>query len=371
MNNKGLNAKIKIFIIVIYTIVLFSIILLSFGKSKINRFSEYQDKAYDDQIAVNLRDIENRKSKLSTGSEDEEGKHEKSTHDLQIQIVKLKSNTSIKNIKIYLAAKTLDNGYRYDEYTSSSKEMSTLVYTSITSFTTFATKEIEELTKDGKKEEYLFDETPIEYYIRISYTLNDENEERILAYKTKALSFNQEKTFKDVENRKVDSNNANYIESKDDPIKLKVNKTLISEESSLKEIKNDTLRVEFKVNTENLNKYKYDSEYLEKNKLVSIELPKGVNDDDAWNVEPEINDIKFEVYAKITNDDDQFSSYVKMYSIYGFFSKNRAVSIATYNIDEVFNVDTLYIIVEGSIYNGTSQTFKTLYSVKVNDLPNI
>lgn len=50
---------------------------LSFGKSKINRFSEYQDKAYDDQIAVNLRDIENRKSKLSTGSEDEEGKHEK------------------------------------------------------------------------------------------------------------------------------------------------------------------------------------------------------------------------------------------------------------------------------------------------------
>lgn len=62
----------------------------------------------------------------------------------------------------------------------------------------------------------------------------------------------------------MDSNNANYIESKDDPIKLKVNKTLISEESSLKEIKNDTLRVEFKVNTENLNKYKYDSEYLEK-----------------------------------------------------------------------------------------------------------
>ena len=116
---------------------------------------------------------------------------------------------------------------------------------------------------------------------------------------------------------------------------------------------------------------RYDSEYLEKNKLVSIELPKGANDDDAWNVEPEINDIKFEVYAKITNDDDQFSSYVKMYSIYGFFSKNRAVSIATYNIDEVFNVDTLYIIAEGSIYNGTSQTFKTLYSVKVNDLPNI
>ena len=54
MNNKGLNAKIKIFIIVIYTIVLFSIILLSFGKSKINRFSEYQDKAYDDQIALIL-----------------------------------------------------------------------------------------------------------------------------------------------------------------------------------------------------------------------------------------------------------------------------------------------------------------------------
>ena len=366
MNNKGLNAKIKIFII-----VLFSIILLSFGKSKINRFSEYQDKAYDDQIALNIRDIENRKSKLSTGSEDEEGKHEKSTHDLQIQLVKLRANTSIKNIKIYLAAKTLDNGYRYDEYTSSSKEMSTLTYTSLTSFTTFATKEIKELTKNGKKEEYLFDETPIEYYIRISYTLNDEKEERVLAYKTKALSFNQEKTFKNVEIRNIDNNNANYIESKDDPIKLKVTKTLISEESSLKEIKEDRLRVEFKVNSENLNKYKYDSDYLEKNNLISIELPKGPNDDDAWNVEPEINDIKFEIYGKIKNNDNKFSSYVKIYSIYGFFSKNRALSIATYKIDEVFNIDTLYIIAEGCIYNGTSQTFKTLYSVRVNDLPNI
>ncbi|MFR5891725.1 MAG: hypothetical protein ACLUG4_04455 [Bacilli bacterium] len=321
MNNKGLNAKIKIFIIVIYTIVLFSIILLSFGKSKINRFSEYQDKAYDDQIALNIRDIENRKSKLSTGSEDEEGKHEKSTHDLQIQLVKLRANTSIKNIKIYLAAKTLDNGYRYDEYTSSSKEMSTLTYTSLTSFTTFATKEIKELTKNGKKEEYLFDETPIEYYIRISYTLNDEKEERVLAYKTKALSFNQEKTFKNVEIRNIDNNNANYIESKDDPIKLKVTKTLISEESSLKEIKEDRLRVEFKVNSENLNKYKYDSDYLEKNNLISIELPKGPNDDDAWNVEPEINDIKFEIYGKIKNNDNKFSSYVKIYSIYGFLVK--------------------------------------------------
>ena len=371
MNNKGLNAKIKIFIIVIYTIVLFSIILLSFGKSKINRFSEYQDKAYDDQIALNIRDIENRKSKLSTGREDEEGQHEKSTHDLHIQLVKLRANTSIKNIKIYLAAKTLDNGYRYDEYTSSSKEMSTLTYTSLTSFTTFATKEIKELTKNGKKEEYLFDETPIEYYIRISYTLNDEKEERVLAYKTKALSFNQEKTFKNVEIRNIDNNNANYIESKDDPIKLKVTKTLISEESSLKEIKEDRLRVEFKVNSENLNKYKYDSDYLEKNNLISIELPKGPNDDDAWNVEPEINDIKFEIYGKIKNNDNKFSSYVKIYSIYGFFSKNRALSIATYKIDEVFNIDTLYIIAEGCIYNGTSQTFKTLYSVRVNDLPNI
>lgn len=341
------------------------------GKSKINRFSEYQDKAYDDQIALNIRDIENRKSKLSTGSEDEEGKHEKSTHDLQIQLVKLRANTSIKNIKIYLAAKTLDNGYRYDEYTSSSKEMSTLTYTSLTSFTTFATKEIKELTKNGKKEEYLFDETPIEYYIRISYTLNDEKEERVLAYKTKALSFNQEKTFKNVEIRNIDNNNANYIESKDDPIKLKVTKTLISEESSLKEIKEDRLRVEFKVNSENLNKYKYDSDYLEKNNLISIELPKGPNDDDAWNVEPEINDIKFEIYGKIKNNDNKFSSYVKIYSIYGFFSKNRALSIATYKIDEVFNIDTLYIIAEGCIYNGTSQTFKTLYSVRVNDLPNI
>ncbi len=371
MNNKGLNAKTKILIIAAYTIILFSVILISFGDSKINRFSSYQEKPYDDQIALTLRSIENRKSKLSTGTSEKTGEHEKSVFDLQLTIVKLRSNTSVKNIKIYLAAKTISNDYRYDEYTSSSKEMSTLTYTSLTSFTTFATKEFDEITKDGNTEEYLFDQTPVEYYIRVEYQINEEDTTRILEYKTSTLSLNPEKDFKDVEERTIDSNNSNYIDNKEEPIRLKVSKTLTSEESALGSIKEDSLRFEFKVDVPNLNQYKFEEDYLKENRLVSIELPKAENATDPWNVDPEISDIKFEVYGKINGTDENFSNYVKVYSIYGFFSKNRSLSIATYKIDELFNIETLYIVATGGIYNGVEGSFKTIYKIDVEQLPSI
>ena len=72
----------------------------------------------------NLFKMENRKSKFYTGDKKELGEHEKATFDLQVTLVKLQTKKVINNIKLYVAAKTVDNGYRYKEYSSSTKTMS-------------------------------------------------------------------------------------------------------------------------------------------------------------------------------------------------------------------------------------------------------
>ena len=119
MNNIKLNAKLKVLIIVFYTLILFGVLLLTLGKSNFERFSEYSSTPYDDNLAITVREMENRKSKYYTGDKKELGEHEKSTFDLQVTLVKLQTKALINNIRLYVAAKTVDNGYRYKEYSSS------------------------------------------------------------------------------------------------------------------------------------------------------------------------------------------------------------------------------------------------------------
>ena len=64
MNKYKLNAKLKVLIIVFYTLILFGVILLTLGKTKFERFSDYGDTPYDENIAISLREMENRKSKF-------------------------------------------------------------------------------------------------------------------------------------------------------------------------------------------------------------------------------------------------------------------------------------------------------------------
>lgn len=374
MNNIKLNAKLKVLIIVLYTLILFGVVLLTLGKSNFERFSDYSTTPYDDNIAITVREMENRKSKFYTGDKKELGEHEKATFDLQVTLVKLQTKKVINNIKLYVAAKTVDNGYRYKEYSSSTKTMSEYTYTSVTSFSTFATKEYASITKDGETQNYLFDEEPTEFFVKVTYNIGDDEEVKTLTYKT-AVADVKEKEFKNAELRNVLSNtatsNPSYVDPKNDPVRIKFSKELAEEPSKLGSVKEDSLKIQFNILKENLNLLKLDEEKLKANKLVGIEIPKDANASDAWDVLPEIKEVKFEVYAKIKSTDKDFSEYVKIYSIYGFLSKYRDLSIATAKFDESFEVEDIYVVVEGKLHNAKEDTFSSLYVCKYSEFIDI
>ena len=330
------------------------------------KFNDYSSIPYDTNIGISIREIEHRYSKFATGNKNTLGEHEKSTFDLQITLVKLQTKTEINNIKLYVVAKTKDNGYCYKEYDENIKSMSQYTYTSVTDIENFAKKESISVNQ-------IFNEEPIEIFVKITYNIGNGNINHTLTYKTPIFEVNEEKLFK-AEFRDIISNNStrnpSYVEPKDDPVRVKLTKKDANESSSLGSIKEDILEIKFCVLKENLNKYKHKDEYLKNNKLTSIELPK-LEDEYTWDVYPEIKEIKFEIYAKIKSTDKDFSEYVKIYSIYGFLSKYRDLSIATSKLDESFDVEDIYIVVEGKLHNATKDTFNALYYCKYSELSNI
>lgn len=375
MKNQRLTAKVKIIIIVAYTVVVFGAILLLLGNPKDKRFDNYGNKAYDENIAINLRETENRSSKYKTGTSEKKGEHAKSSFDFRITLIKLKSNTKIENIRLYLAAKTANGSYRYDEYSSSTKSMSSGVYTSITTLSSFATKSFEKIAEDGESIDYLFNETPEELFVKITYSLSGEKEVRTLAYRTTVLYKNPEEDFEKAELRNVleanDVSNPKYIDVKDDPVRVRLTKTKAEEVTKLGNVEEDQIRVQVETSSINLNKLKNSDDYLKENLLTAIELPKLPTDKDAWDVAPEISDIKLEIWVKINSDDDSFSDYVKIYSIYGFVSKYRSLTVTTCKIDESLDLSEIYIAFECDIYNGTKSFCEGLYKVGYNSLPDI
>ena len=374
MNNIKLNAKLKIVIIVFYTLILFGVLLLTLGKTNYERFSDYGINPYDENLAITIREMENRKSKFYTGDKKELGEHEKSTFDLQVTLVKLQTKAIINNIKIYVAGKTVDGGYRYKEYSSSSKTMSEYTYTSTTSFSTFATKEYASITKNEVSENYLFDEEPTELYIKVTYSIGENENINTLTYKTEVAN-NKNNKFNNAELRNIildsASSNPGYIDPKNDPVRVKLTKDEATENSKLGEVKEDSLKIQFNILKENLNMFKFDDDKLKASNLKSIEIPKDPNASDAWNVLPEIKEVKFEIYAKIKSTDKDFSEYVKVYAIYGFLSKYRDLSIANSKLDESFEVEDIFVVVEGKLNNATKDTFSALYSCKYSELNNV
>lgn len=373
MKNQRLSAKIKFLVITLFTVLMFGTVLLVLGVTKNERFVEYGSKAYDDEIAVNIRETEKRESKYQTGSKEALGEHGKSTYSFRITLIKLKSTTQIKDIRLYFSIKTEAGSYRYDEYSSSTKNMTNQTYTSITTFNNLSSKYFNHIDEDGEHVDYLIDETPIEYFIKITYRLNNESKERVLTYKTESLKFDKtEKNFNKLETREVIKINADvnpqYIDPKDDPVRVRLNKTYATEETALDDVKEDSMKIEFNVSSINLNKLKYDEEKLKEKALKAIELPKVESADNAWDVNPEISDIKFEVWIKTNSDDSELSNYVKAYAIYGYMSSYRALSITSFTIDQKLSITEVYVFVEGKIYNGTKNNFDASYKVAFDKL---
>lgn len=370
MKKYQLNTKLKVLIIVFYTLILFGLILLVFNQTKKDRFESYSYMPYDENLALSVRSIENRKSKFYTGNKNELGAHEKSIFDLQVAIVKLQSRAVVENIRVYVSAQTVDNGYKYKEYSSSTLSMSEYSYQTTKSFSSFSSKEFNEVTKDTVTEDFLFNEEPTKFFVKVTYNLKGSEEINTLTYQTSVLEL-KEKDFEGFEKRNVSKeNDANdgYIDVKNDPVRIKLLKEETEEKSEKGNVKEDAIKVQFNVLKANLNNFKLDDDKLQASTLKAIELPSTTGSNGEWDVDPEINEIKCEVFAKIKSTDDNFSEYVKVYAIYGFMSRYRDFSIASIKFDESFEVEDIYVVIEGKLYNATTDKFEISFKCNYSEL---
>lgn len=371
--NNTLNAKIKIFIIIAYTAILFFIVFLIFGSTKADQFAEYSELPYDEHMAVNVRIMENRSSLIQTydssNEESEEkklGLNEEASYSLQLFLIKLKVEY-IRNITINVAAKTADNHYKYATY-SNTRTMGGGVFHLTTSFSNFSTKEVIEKEIGIGSKMYVFDETPKEIYVNIEYTIGSGTDAQTyqLKYRVATIDINEKKLSK-YQTREFLSSNANsyknYINPADDVLAIKLSKEEANLVSSIDEVYKDILDIQIVDNVENINKFLMNQDEVEEKGIKAIEQATQNKDPLC----PEISNVALEIWGKIESKDKKFSKYVKIYSLYGFFSRYRELPVSTLEIDESFNLSEIYITASGTIYNGTVDTFEIKYQVNYHD----
>lgn len=374
MNNKGvLNSKLKILIILAYTIIIFLVVFLIFGRAKDNRFKEYKDIPYDEHIGVSVRITEERKSLLETyNSSDEKSKeakkglNEKSTYSLQVSLFKFQVET-VKEIAVNVVALTKDNQYKYASY-SGTRSMSAGVYKSDFSFSSFSTKEVTEKKLGMGTKKYVFDETPKEVYVNIKYKVGTNSEEHILKYGFKTMDISEKKLSK-YETRDVLSPNANanknYINPSSDVLGVRIFQQQTGLKSTISDINKDKIEIFVVDIEENINKLMLGQSKVTEENLKAIELPSSNKDP----LLPELTNIGLEIWGKIESNDKKFSSYVKLYTIYGFFSKYRELNTYTLELDESLNLSDVFVNAKGTITHGTADSFEIQYKVNLNDLP--
>ncbi len=378
MNKQGsLNAKIKFLIILAYTIILFLIIFLIFGTTKASQFEDYGDKPYDENIALNMQITEERKSLYETYNASNErskekklGLNEKSIYKFQLVAIKLNTKY-ISNIYVNVAAKTADNRYKYASY-SGSRSMSSGVFTTTFSFANFSTKEVIEKEVGSGSKMKTFDETPKEVYIEVKYKVGSGSsaEEKVLKYSFNMLEVSNKKFNKYQTRDILDANateNKNYINPSDDVLGIRIRKTEVGTNSTISEIKKDAYKIQVIDIVKNIDKFTINQDNVTENSYVAIEQSNANKNP----VRPEINNMKLEIWGKVESKDKKFSNYVKMYSLYGFMSKYRELTEYAAAIDESFNLSEIYVVAEGSIYNGTTDSFKIAYQVNFHNLPVI
>lgn len=376
MNNKGvLNAKLKILIIVAYTIILFLLVFLTFGTTKANRFDDYKDVPYDEHLGVIVRLTEERKSLLETynasnekSKEAKKGLNEKSTYNVQISLFKFQVET-LKDITVNIVALTKDNQYKYASY-SGTRSMTGGVYKSDFSFSSFSTKEVTEKEFGIGKKKYVFDETPKEIYVNIKYKVGTNSEEHVLKYGFKTLDIN-EKKLSNYDTRDVLSANANanknYINPSSDVLGIRIFQKQTGLKSTISNINKDKFEVFVSDIESNIDKFMLNQDDVAAQNLKALELPTSNKDP----LTPELSNVALEVWGKVESEDKKFSSYIKLYTLYGFFSKHRELNTYTLEIDESLNLSEIFVTAQGKITNGTTNSFEIKYKVNVNDLPKL
>lgn len=329
-----MNRIFKILILIVYTFAIFAVAFIIVSlTNKGPAFSEYSDKASDENIAVVTQVIEKRKNSKQTKTD-----YEESAYDLYF-FIKKTSTLDLNDIFVYIAVETED-GIRYVQSTSGKELKSTTTITSTISITNssagdFAVNEVAE--EDGVVKH--INKIPQTVYVRVSYDKVVEKQDVAceLNYKFNYDDVTKE-SFDDYEQRKVvvsGSNTTQYIEYNKEYVSMKFLKVPV-------ETSSDSVQY---------------SDYRLSN--VKVYLPKGII----------ISKIKIEVFAEITNESiltkDYFSKYVKLFvyegALVGDIANSRTSSLA----DE-YEVEKVYFNVEIELSDGDTANYK--YYVLTSDL---
>lgn len=341
----ALSTKIIVLILFLYsalTVIITFAVVSQKDKTKI--LDGYSEKTQDEYVKLTVRFWEERTSSLGNNSDYESTKYymraflEETEYAISL---KEEKTLEIQNIKYYVTGLAKNGKYLFDESTST-----TVKIAQNSTYTTSTTSNIiggsifkQSISVDSStNEEEITDNRPLELYVNVSYTLiiDDESVERNLKSLIKITNPSKE-NFDEYEDSTLDSKY--YITNESEAIDVEIKPTLATEESVKGDIKKD--------------KYNFETELNQ-----------------TYLGEKTIENFSVEVFGKVSTRDtgyDIFSDYIRMYTCYGssLVEKTSSDTIYSgYQIDEAYDIETLYVKTVVEFTDGTSSVRKIKISVK-------
>ncbi len=332
-----MNRIFKILILIVYTFAIFAVAFIIVSlTNKGPAFSEYSDKASDENIAVVTQVIEKRKNSKQTKTD-----YEESVYDLYFYIKKT-STLDLNDIFVYIAVETED-GVRYVQSTSGKELKGTTTITSTISITNSSAGDfaVNEIVEEDDVVKHI-NKVPKTVYVRVSYDKVVEKQDVAceLNYKFDYDDVAKE-SFDDYEQRDIivsSSNTTQYVDCKNDYVSIKFLKVPV--ETSSDEVK-------------------YSDYRLSNVKMVKSNLPEDTT----------ISKIKIEVFGEIGNESlltkEYFSKYVKLFVYEGALAAD-ITSSRTASLADEYKLDKVYFNVELELSNGDKANYK--YFVLVSNL---
>ena len=333
-----MNRIFKILILIVYTFAIFTVAFIIVSlTNKGPAFSEYSDKASDENIAVVTQVVEKRKNNKQTKTD-----YEESVYDLYF-FIKKTSTLDLNDIFVYVAVETED-GIRYVQSTSGKELKGSTTITSTISITNSSAGDfaVNEVTTEDDVVKHI-NKIPQTVYVRVSYdkVVDKQDIACELNYKFDYDDVTKE-TFDDYEQRNIVVSGSGVTQN-------------------IERKNNEFISIKFlKVPVEtSSNEIKYSDYRLVNVKKALNTLPEGTI----------ISKLKIEVFAEITNESiltkEYFSKYVKLFVYEGALPADISSSRTSSLADE-YKVEKIYFNVEIELSDGETANYK--YYVLTKDL---
>ena len=324
-----MNRIFKILILIVYTFAIFAVAFIIISlTNKGPAFSEYSDKASDENIAVVTQVVEKRKNTKQTKTD-----YEESVYDLYFYIKKT-STLDLNDIFVYIAVETED-GVRYVQSTSGKELKGTTTITSTISITNSSAGDfaVNEITTEDDVVKHI-NKIPQTVYVRVSY-------DKVVEKQDVACELNYKFDYDDVAKESFDgyeerqivtssSNTTQYVDYKDNYVYVKFLKVPV-------ETSSDSVKY---------------SDY----RLSNVKINKKIMPEETT-----ISKLKIEVFAEIGNESivtkDYFSKYVKLFVYEGTLAADITTS-RTASLADEYDVEKVYFNIEIELSNGEKANYK-------------